>query len=278
MYTFTHDIVQLVLKLGYSGTHFSGFQAQTGQRTVAGELSFAFSKLLKREIELICAGRTDAGVHARSQYVNVPLFREEARCLEPSRFVRSLNAILPEDVEVYTLYFAARPDFSCRFDALSRSYVYRIATDHPSLVAPDHSWFVPRPLNLELMQEAAKHFLGEHDFTSYCKAIASKDKNCVRNVMEVALKPTTHFSESYLEFGITGSGFLHNMVRIMVGTLVEVGLKQRSPESVAVSIAAKDRRAAGKTAPAAGLSFEQVRYAIGELMAITNTDGGKRWD
>lgn len=259
MFSHGEEIVQLVLFLGYRGTQFSGFQAQTGQRTVAGELSFALETLYKRPFELVCAGRTDAGVHAQGQVVNTPLTQGELTLFSRVRLTKALNALLPDDVVVYKVAFYP-PSFSARFDALSREYVYRISLHNPSLLAPEASWFVSGELDIDAMKQAAALLLGEHDFTSFCKSSSSVDKNCVRTLQEITLTKKKALGESYLEIGVKGSGFLHNMVRIIVGTLVEVGKGQREAASLSETLLARDRRCAGKTAPAQGLTFVKVRY------------------
>lgn len=259
MLSHDEEIVQLVLFLGYRGTHFSGFQAQTGQRTVAGELSFALETLFKRPFELVCAGRTDAGVHAQGQVVNTAFTQVEQSLFSRVRLKKALNALLPDDIVVYKVAFYP-PQFSARFDALSREYVYRISLHYPSLLAPEASWFVSGELDVEAMQQAAQVLLGEHDFTSFCKSSSSVDKNCVRTLQAIKITKKNALGETYLEIRVVGSGFLHNMVRIIVGTLVEVGKGQREADSLTETLLACDRRCAGRTAPAQGLTFSKVRY------------------
>ena len=253
----------LVLRLAYSGAKFSGFAEQPGGiRTVAGEVRQALETLLRREVDITCAGRTDAGVHALRQHVSVPV-REEELGITRYRFERALAALLPADVTVNGVYRAA-PGFSARFDALSRSYTYRIASGPTRpLFMRDFSWWVRGSLDVAAMEEGAAALVGEHDFKSFCKVASAVGKPTCRNVMSVSFAPERELGEDVLAFNITGNAFLHSMVRTIVGTLVEVGHGHRSPAWVAEALAACDRQAAGPTAPAQGLCFMDVAYPAG---------------
>ena len=144
----------LVLRLGYRGAGFSGFAAQPGRRTVAGELTHALETLLRRKVELTCAGRTDAGVHAIAQYASIPMSGGEL-ALPARRVMRALSALTPDDISVQELYRAA-PGFSARFDARSRSYRYRICTGEARpVLAWDHAWWLRSGLDVSAMREAA---------------------------------------------------------------------------------------------------------------------------
>lgn len=256
----------IVLRLGYSGGTYSGFaeQKQPEVRTVAGELRRALETFLRREVDLTCAGRTDAGVHALAQYVSFPA-RQEELAITSSRWLRAMDALLPRDIAVEGVYRAA-PGFSARFDARSRTYVYRIA-DRPNrpVLTREHVWWQRLPLDDAAMAEAARHLVGEHDFKSFCKVASAIDKPTCRNVMSVRFERTVELGEEVLAFTITGNAFLHSMVRTIVGTLVEVGMHRREPSWVADVLAACDRRAAGPTAPACGLTFMGVDYPADAL-------------
>lgn len=254
----------LVIKLGYRGEGFCGFAEQPEQRTVAGELRRALETTLRRPCELTCAGRTDAGVHAIAQYVSVPVTEPELM-LPGARLMRSLVALTPDDLSIGAL-FRAQPSFSARFDALSRSYRYRIcAGDVRPVLAWDHAWWYKGQLNVEAMNEASKLLLGEHDFKSFCKATSAVDKPTCRYVGALDVRALEEAGENLVAIDITGNAFLHNMVRTIAGSLVEVGRGHRRPEWMSEVLAACDRRSAGPCAPAKGLTFVRVEYPAGAL-------------
>ncbi len=255
----------LVVKLGYRGEAFCGFAEQPGQRTVAGELRRALETSLRRPIELVCAGRTDAGVHAISQFVSVPVRREELPA-SGQGLLRSLVALTPDDLSVSELYLAPE-GFSARFDAQSRAYRYRIcAGSSRPVMAYDHSWWYKGGLDVEAMNAAAQLLVGEHDFKSFCKAISAVDKPTCRFVESLAVHEVEEAGEKLVCIDIRGNAFLHNMVRTIAGTLVEVGRGHRKPEWVAEVLAACDRKAAGPCAPAKGLCFVDVDYGAADLV------------
>lgn len=254
----------LVIKLGYRGEGFCGFAEQPTQRTVAGELRRALETTLRRPCELTCAGRTDAGVHAIAQYVSVPVTESELM-LPGARLMRSLVALTPDDLSIGAL-FRAQLSFSARFDALSRSYRYRIcAGDVRPVLAWDHAWWYKGQLNVEAMNEASKLLLGEHDFKSFCKATSAVDKPTCRYVGALDVRALEEAGENLVAIDITGNAFLHNMVRTIAGSLVEVGRGHRRPEWMSEVLAACDRRSAGPCAPAKGLTFVRVEYLAGAL-------------
>ena len=249
----------LVIRLGYRGAEFAGFAEQPSVRTVAGELRRALETTLRRPCELTCAGRTDAGVHAIAQYVSLPVSGDELS-LPGSRFMRSLCALTPDDLSVQALY-RAPAGFSARFDALSRSYRYRIAASQARpVLAWDHSWWYRGELDVEAMAEATRPLLGEHDFKSFCKATSAVGKPTCRYVSALDVSRVCEAGEELVAIDITGNAFLHNMVRTIAGTLVEVGRGHRAPSWLAEVLAARDRTAAGPCAPAKGLTFVGVEY------------------
>ena len=259
----------IVLRLAYSGGAYSGFaeQPQEGVRTVAGELRHALEVFLRRPVELTCAGRTDAGVHALSQYVSFPAADDELE-IPARRWLRAMDALLPRDIAVQEVFHAAE-GFSARFDACARTYIYRIA-DRPNrpVLTRDHVWWQRMPLDDAAMARAAQALVGEHDFKSFCKASSAEGKPTCRNVMAVGFERGRELGEDVLAFTITGNAFLHSMVRTIVGTLVEVGAHRRDEGWVADALAACDRAAAGPTAPACGLVFADVAYPEGALTPL----------
>lgn len=269
----TYQTATLVLELGYRGDAFSGFAEQEGCRTVAGELRRALELLLHRPIELTCAGRTDAGVHAASQYVSVPVAGDELE-LSGKRLLASLTALVPNDMAVRRV-LQADEGFSARFDAKARRYRYRISCGRPRpVLLLGQTWWLraAADLDVDAMAEAAAHLVGEHDFTSFCKVSSARmlqeaGRSTSRYLSRVQVSRSCELGEPIVAIDVEGNAFLHNMVRIMVGTLVEVGRGNRPPAWVADVLAAKERTAAGQTAPPEGLTFMSVDYPDGLLRA-----------
>lgn len=248
------------LTVAYNGAPFCGFARQPGQKTVQGELEQALRTVFGSEIATVCAGRTDAGVHARGQVVNflAPLQPTKPKTCDSLR--RSLNA-LTDDAIVIREVREVSEDFSARFSAQAREYRYFIATDPtPPLFLRDFSWFMPKPLNVDAMRQASAHLIGEHDFKSFCMAVSAVDKPTCRYVESITFEQSTIMGESVLVMTIVGNAFLHSMVRTIMGTLMMVGRGLREPEWVLDVLLAKDRCAAGENAPAQGLVFWDVRY------------------
>ena len=263
----------LVLELGYRGGAFSGFAEQEGCRTVAGELRHALETVLHRPVELVCAGRTDAGVHAIAQHVSIPVSGDEC-ALSGRRLLASLTALVPDDMSVRRV-LRADEGFSARFDATSRSYRYRISCGRmrPMLLW-GHTWWL-RPaasLDVSAMNEAAQHLVGEHDFTSFCKVSSARmlkesGRSLSRCLQHVNVIETVELGEPVVAIDVQGNAFLHNMVRIITGSLVEVGRGERKPSWISEVLDARDRKAAGMTAPPEGLTFTSVSYPEGLLHA-----------
>ncbi|MEE1044187.1 MAG: tRNA pseudouridine(38-40) synthase TruA [Olegusella sp.] len=261
----------MVVELGYRGADFAGYAEQPGQRTVAGEMRRALETVLRRPVEMDCAGRTDAGVHALAQYVSLPVTADEL-ALSQRRLMASLVALTPDDISIRAVY-QAPVGFSARFDAVCRHYRYRVSCGPTRPVMGwDHTWWlrtVPE-LDVAAMNEAATALLGEHDFRSFCKASSAElllaDGRSTSRYLSVAkVNEVTEAGEDLLAFDVAGNAFLHNMVRAIVGTLVEVGRGHRPVGWVADVLAACDRSAAGPTAPATGLTLDRVDYPADSL-------------
>lgn len=254
----------LVIRIGYRGAGFAGFAEQPSVRTVAGELRRALETALRRPCELTCAGRTDAGVHAIAQYVSVPVTEAELG-LPGERLMRSLVALTPDDLSVQAV-LRAPAGFSARFDAISRSYRYRIAASQARpVLAWEHSWWYRGALDVDAMAEAARPLLGEHDFKSFCKASSAEGKPTSRYVGALDVGRVREAGDELVAIDVTGNAFLHNMVRTIAGSLVEVGRGHRAPGWIEGVLAARDRAAAGPCAPAKGLTFVGVAYPEGIL-------------
>lgn len=248
------------ITLSYNGAPFAGFARQPGQRTVQGELEQALATVFRCPVETVCAGRTDAGVHARSQVVSFQLPDYVDASRPEASIVRSLNALTHDAISVRC--FSPKPDdFSARFSATMREYRYFIFNQvYPPIFTAHFSWHVKHPLNVSAMQDAAAHLIGEHDFKSFCMACSAEGKRTHRFVQSVTFHSTEEFGEPLLYIKVCGNAFLHSMVRAMVGTLVMVGRELRTPEWVSEVLAARDRKAAGENAPAQGLVLWDVIY------------------
>lgn len=252
----------IALTVAYDGKPFSGFARQPGQLTVQGSLEAALRTLFRREVETVCAGRTDAGVHARGQVVSFDLSEEELASRTARSLKRSLNALVDDRIAVSAVREAPE-GFSARFDAVEREYRYFIFTGdwRPVLIA-DRVWHLPKLLDVEAMREGASHLIGEHDFKSFCMAASAEGKPTCRNVSAIAIDDVTMMGEEeVVAIRVTGNAFLHSMVRTIVGTLALVGRGAHDPSWVREVLEARDRRAAGENAPAQGLVFWRVGYA-----------------
>lgn len=254
--------LQLVLKVGYQGSAYAGFAEQENAPTVAGELRKALTALLGRDVELVCAGRTDAGVHALAQIVATPVLFSEREAFSAERILRGLQALVSNDISIRGVY-AAPPSFSPRFDALSRTYKYRIAQGKLPLLSASFVTWEKHPLDIALMRRAARYFIGTHDFTSFCKATSARENNTERTIKKIKIRHEELLGDSLVSIQIEGHAFLHNMVRIMAGSLAMVGRGKRDSHWIKEVLNAADRRAAGPTYPPQGLILEGVRYKAG---------------
>jgi tRNA pseudouridine38-40 synthase len=246
--------------LAYDGSEFSGWQVQPGQRTIQGELSYAIERITGERTLPQGSGRTDAGVHALGQ---VASFRLNAP-IPPPNLMRALNRTLPESIRILRADIAPS-DFHARHSAAGKTYEYRIYRGE--ICPPTLARFVYAlswPLDLDAMHEAAQHILGKHDFTSFAASdpdLSSREagrleQNCVRSIQE-----SLWTSEAdYCTYRVTGTGFLHHMVRNLVGTFLEVGRGSIPAGSIPGIVAVRSRSAAGPTAPARGLFLVGVNY------------------
>ena len=239
----------LVLRVGYRGTDFCGFAEQPGLRTVAGELGRAVSTLLRRSVEITCAGRTDAGVHAEHMIAHFDFEKSL-----PVNFIGRLNNLLPDSIAVSALQHVS-DDAHARFTAISRTYRYRITTRKNPFLTFTHTRVAPG-LNFAAMNKAALLLLGKQDFASFCR-VHTDVKTTICDVREAQWVQENE-TEAY--FVITADRFLRNMVRAVVGTLFEIGRGKMAEAQLAEIIAAHDRCKAGHSAPAEGLSLVDIRY------------------
>lgn len=236
--------MHLKIQCEYVGTKFAGFQTQKGQRTVQEELEKAISHYFATPVKVVGSGRTDAGVHAVGQIVSCLCPREDVKIYQ---FLLGVNSYLPADVAVTAAELL--PKFNARSDAKAKTYIYKCyisSTRHPNRDV-DH-WQLYKPVDVAKLQEQANRLVGTHDFTAFCAEIG--DKSPIRTIYSLDVQTP---APDELWFVIRGNGFLHNMVRIIVGTLLAGG-------DVASILASRDRRRAGKTAPAKGLTLFNVEY------------------
>lgn len=259
----------VAVRLSYDGPSFSGYARQMGPdgvdrvHTVQGDLEHALQLVYRRPIATVCAGRTDAGVHARGQVVSFRLSSSEFEERSLERLAFNLNGITVDAMEVTGIQHVA-DGFSARFDAVNREYRYLIVPGKvPPVSLRGHSWWVPAVLDVAAMQEAAACLVGKHDFRSFCLATSGEGRNTVRDLVSVDITRQENLGEFCLCIRVSGNAFLHNMVRILVGTLVDVGVGRRAWGWAQEVLDACDRTAAGPTAPPEGLVFWEVVYPPG---------------
>lgn len=238
--------------VSYDGTSFSGYQVQPGKRTVQSELEKALAVLHKgKEIKVAASGRTDAGVHARGQVIHF----DTNLTIPSDRWPKALNSLLPSDVVLLSAEQAA-DDFHARFSAVKKEYRYVISREMlPDVFTRNFAYHYPYQLDIEAIRLAGSKLLGTHDFTSFCSA-KTESEDRVRTIFSFEASE----EGSLLTFRFAGSGFLYNMVRILTGTLLEIGSGAKRPDEIPAIIEAKNRGLAGKTAPAHGLYLWSVEY------------------
>ena len=242
---------RIKLVVSYDGTAYCGWQLQPNGVTIEEVLNKALSSLLKEDIQVIGASRTDAGVHARG---NVAVFDTESS-IPPERFLYAVNALLPEDIVVVDSCEVAA-DWHPRHCNTEKTYEYRVLNQKlPDPMRRRDTYFVSFPLDLEKMRKAAGYLEGEHDFKSFCN-VHTHVEDTVRTIyrMEVIRE------ENVITFRVRGNGFLYNMVRIMVGTLLFVSEGKIKKDELKDIILSKERKRAGKTAPPQGLYLNKINY------------------
>ncbi|MGZ4030694.1 MAG: tRNA pseudouridine(38-40) synthase TruA [Tumebacillaceae bacterium] len=239
------------LTIAYDGTDFHGFQRQPELRTVQGTLEETLQVVLKQPVSIIGSGRTDAGVHAKGQVVNF----HTASGIPIEKWPIVLNTRLPNDLVVQTAVEVPE-DFHARFYAQGKVYRYLIdRSPYPDVFTRHFSYHFPYPICVEPMVEAARHLEGRHDFTSFCAANTPVEDK-VRRLHAVTLTEQGHL----LTIECRGEGFLYNMVRIIAGTLLDVGRGKIAPDEIPDILKACDRTRAGVTAPPHGLTMWEVLY------------------
>ncbi len=240
------------LTLCYDGSRYDGWQRQGNtDNTIQGKLEELLSRLLGQSVEVAGSGRTDAGVHALAQVCS---FRAETE-MECEELLTEIRRFLPEDIGAISLE-EAPPRFHARLSCREKTYVYRIWNSaEPNVFERKWMLAAPQHLDLDAMRRAAAYLTGEHDFAAFC-ANRHMKKTTVRTLRELEIARMGN----EIRIALTADGFLYHMVRILVGTLLEVGEGKRAPEDMAAVLASRDRMEAGPTAPAHGLTLWGVKY------------------
>ena len=241
----------LRLDICYDGTRYRGWQRLAGEdNTIQGKIEQALSRILGEPIEISGSGRTDAGAHARGQVANFHCNSP----MSPQQILSELRRYLPEDIGIYSCQ-AVSDRFHARLNAKSKTYCYRVwNSELPCVFDRRFVYICPEKLDVDAMRLAAVHYLGEHDFSAFC-ANRNFKKSTLRRIDSFAIEE----NGEELRFTVTGNGFLYNMVRIMVGTLLEVGRRERSADSIPELFGQK-REKAGGLVPAQGLCLMEVQY------------------
>lgn len=239
------------LTIEYDGKDYNGWQKQPNHLNIQGEIERAIKNVTREDVELIGSGRTDAGVHAFGQVANFKIDSdfpiEKMATAINSQLKQSIRILKAEDVPL---------EFHSRYHCHKKTYAYIIEnSEQGTAIYRNTTYHVAQPLNIEKMQEAVNYLVGEHDFSSF-KSSGTSSKSSVRIIYEAKILK----EQSRVIIMLTGNGFLYNMVRIIAGTLLEVGLEHITPKEVKNILEAKDRKKAGKTLPAQGLFLMSVDY------------------
>lgn len=238
--------------ISYDGSNFSGYQIQPNARTVQLELENTLQKMHKgNAVKVFASGRTDATVHAVRQVIHY----DSTLQLPVQSWKKALNSLLPEDIQVLEA-IKVDNEFHARFDVVKKEYRYKVLlTPDKDVFKRHYSYHFPYPLDINMIKEAMGYLEGTHDFTSFCSA-KTEVEDKIRTIYEIECIP----QEDELIFRFVGNGFLYNMVRILVGTLLDVGQKKIKPTEIKFILEQKNRAFAGKTAPGHGLYLWQVHY------------------
>ncbi len=251
---------RIVLVIEYDGTNYVGWQVQPNGVAIQEKIGDAFYMLTGERPALHASGRTDSGVHARAQTAH---FDTECR-IPADKICYALNTRLPDDIRIKAS-FEVPQDFHARFDVRRKHYVYTVNNaPHASAFTRNTALHVHYPLDIERLNEAAKLFLGTHDFNAF-RAAGSKASTTVRTIF---VSEWTRDGE-YLRYHVAGSGFLYNMVRIMVGTMLRIGQGFEDPALISSALAEPLRSNAGDTAPAHGLTLWRVEYELFDTEELT---------
>ncbi len=260
----------LKLTLTYDGTDYVGWQVQPNGDSIQARMEAAWNRVTGESIRMTASGRTDAGVHAEGQVCSVPTESH----LDNTTLLRALNANLPQDIAVVAVDDAPSGFHAIR-DALRKTYRYQLQFGRVrDVLSRRYRWFIPRELDVDAMRVAATRLVGQHDFASF-QAAGSERKSTIRNLMRLDIESWSKRKFEYLDLEFEADGFLYNMVRNLVGTLVEVGLGKHPSSWVDGVLSSKDRRRAGPTAAPHGLFLVRVVYPF-DPPDETDTEAGLR--
>ncbi|TFB14696.1 tRNA pseudouridine(38-40) synthase TruA [Filobacillus milosensis] len=243
---------RIKLRVQYDGTNFAGYQVQLKQRTVQFEIEEALKKMHRQDIRIYSSGRTDSGVHALDQVIH---FDTHLTLDEPT-WQHALTTLLPKDIRVMTAE-KVEPHFHARKDAVRKTYRYVVLNrkEH-DVFQRQYEWHVPQEVNLNLMKEAAELIIGTHDFTPFAASKTNVKGDKTRTIYSLDIRE----KDDRIYFEVTGDGFLTHMVRIIVGTLIEIGQGKKRKECIPLAFEQLDRKVLGLTAPGHGLYLKQVEY------------------
>lgn len=246
----------LKVTIAYNGSAYNGYQSQPNGNTVQDKLQQSMSALLNQPIIINGCSRTDTGVHAREFVFNAH-YDESLSSIEPDSFVRAMNGSLPYDIAVISCEYAP-DDFHARFCAKGKEYLYLVDTSKVRNVFTQKlALHYPYEIDVQRLREISALMVGKHDFAAFCKAEAKEHlKSTVRTVTDIKIEK----NQEQVEFYVSGDGFLHNMVRIIVGTLIYVNENKRNAEDIKEVLITGNREKAGKTLPPHGLYLNKVFY------------------
>ena len=245
----------LRLTIAYEGTCYVGWQVQPNGVSIQLILEKAWTAVTQETLRITASGRTDSGVHALAQVCSLCTHSQIAA----SKLIQALNANLPFDIRVLNVEEAPE-NFHAIRDAVGKTYRYQIQTGQIQDLFQRHvRWFVPRNLNIEAMQEATQDIVGKHDFSSF-EATGAAREDSIRTVRELTIRPFQSDRFQFIDIEISADGFLYNMVRNIVGSLIVVGRERQGSAWIKTVMDARDRKQAGETAPAHGLFLVHVQY------------------
>ncbi len=246
---------RIKLIIEYDGTSYVGWQSQCAQRSIQGEIEKSLKKVFNQNLIVYGAGRTDAGVHALQQVAHFDLDKLE---ISEKKVFHALNFYLKKEKNQITILDSkiVKPTFHARFSAKKKIYLYKVfnrATE--SFLIKNRSWFIPVNLNVEKMIQASKKLIGKFDFNAF-RSSDCQASNSVRSIDKIIIRK----KKDFINFEISGRSFMHNQVRIIVGTLVNIGKEILKIDEIEDILKSKDRKTAGPTAPACGLYLKKIKY------------------
>lgn len=247
-----------IIDVCYKGTAYHGFQIQQNANTVQAEVEKALERFLRLKIETYSAGRTDTGVHG----LHMPVQFDYAGFL-PEKFLHAVNGMLPRDIAINEILQAVRPEFNVRFNAIGRSYVYRIVRKKMPFEM-DFAWYYRKELDIPLMQRGAKILMEFNSFETFCKA-GGTNITCLCDLTDSRVED----EGDILAYYVSANRFLRGMVRAIIGTLLEMGKGNLDEAGLRRILMTKSRSAAGSSLPPEGLTLTEVRYRAGEFMPVT---------